>query len=202
VGRQKNGERGEGHARNAQQELAARIVMSDCDVEDANDNVQMLSNRKHPLILIKLQRDRQRVHVAEEMEQEALINRKLSNLSPAKDAAPSFHGFSTPIGVALLCLGREGIDFDDIGLENMSMQLKLSAIDSLQALSAVGILHGDLALRNIVQSRACINYLPWLYICYSSKLLQNCIRWSRSMSANALQHIQLYHGGRQARLHF
>jgi hypothetical protein len=135
--------------------LAERILMSDCEVEGANDNVQLLANRKYPGILIKLQRYRERVHVAQEMKQEVLVYRKLlsSNTFVAKNAIPSFHGFSTHTGVPMLCIGREGEDFDDIGIENLSMPLKLSAVKSFQAVSDAGILHGDLALRNIVQSR-------------------------------------------------
>jgi RIO-like serine/threonine protein kinase len=121
--------------------------MSDCDIEGHNDNVQLLSNKKYPWLFIKLERDPQCAHVAEEMEHEAFIYKKLSSSRAAQGAVPSFR-FSKHIGVA-----REGVDFDDIGIENIPLQLKLSAIESLQAVSAVGILHGDLALRNIVQSR-------------------------------------------------
>ena len=46
-----------------------------------------------------------------------------------------------------------GANFEDMGLENISNDLKLSAIESLDKLSSLGILHGDLALRNIVVSR-------------------------------------------------
>jgi hypothetical protein len=106
------------------------MLMSDCDIEGHNVNVQLLSNKRYPWLLIKLQRDPQRVHLAEEMEHEAFIHRKLSSLRAAQGAVPSFHGFSNHIDVTMLCLGREGMDFDDIGIENVSLQLKLSAIES------------------------------------------------------------------------
>jgi tRNA A-37 threonylcarbamoyl transferase component Bud32 len=55
--------------------------------------------------------------------------------------------------VPLLCLGLEGLDFEDIGVENLSHELKVSAVESLQLLSQAGLLRHDLALRNIVQSK-------------------------------------------------
>jgi tRNA A-37 threonylcarbamoyl transferase component Bud32 len=47
----------------------------------------------------------------------------------------------------------EGTDFDDMGIENLSEELKMSAVKSLRRLSQSGLLHNDVALRNIVQSR-------------------------------------------------
>ena len=137
-------------------DVANQILMHDCQVEDANENVQLLSNKKYPEMLIKLQRYREHTHVTQEMEQEALIYRKLLSMTDSSsvwDAIPAFHGFSKHVGVAMICLSREGDDFEDIGLENLSVPLKRSAIQSMKALSRVGILHGDIALRNIVQSR-------------------------------------------------
>ena len=40
----------------------------------------------------------------------------------------------------------------DIGTENISRQLKLSSVWSFYAVSNTGTIHGDMALRNIVQS--------------------------------------------------
>ena len=40
-----------------------------------------------------------------------------------------------------------------IGLENISQELKLSAVHSVRLLSEAGVLHNDLELRNIVQSK-------------------------------------------------
>ena len=53
----------------------------------------------------------------------------------------------------MLCLEFEGEDFDDIGEGNLPVALKLSAVDAIQRISQTGVLHGDLALRNIVRSK-------------------------------------------------
>ena len=45
-------------------------------------------------------------------------------------------------------------DFDDIGLDNLSDQLKRSAVRAVKVISEAGILHNDLELRNFVQSAA------------------------------------------------
>ena len=55
----------------------------------------------------------------------------------------------------MVFLSMEGSNFDDIGLENLSLELKSSAVDCLQRLSAIGVLHNDIALRNIVQDSTC-----------------------------------------------
>ena len=66
---------------------------------------------------------------------------------------PCYYGYSTHLGVSMLCLSMEGSDFDDLGIENLPEELKMAAMESLQQLSQSGLLHNDLALRNIVQSR-------------------------------------------------
>ena len=154
-GGERTGTKKSARGNSTQGELVEHVLMGDCEVEDSNDNVQLLSNRKYPEVIVKLQRYRECLHVAEEMEQEAMVYRNLtcSRSFIATNATPSFHGFCTRDGVAMLCLGREGDDFDDIGIENISMPLKLSAVRSLQAVSDAGILHGDVALRNVVQSK-------------------------------------------------
>ena len=91
--------------------------MWDCDLVDRTDNVKLVSSKKDPSVLIKMQADPTRKHVAEEMENEAAIYEVLSRNLDVKDAIPSFHGFSTHLGVAMLCTGREGLDFEDIGAE-------------------------------------------------------------------------------------
>ena len=58
------------------------------------------------------------------------------------------------VGVGMICIGREMDDFEDIGIENLSEELKLSAVRAASLLSDAGVLHNDLELRNIVQSRA------------------------------------------------
>jgi hypothetical protein len=69
-----------------------------------------------------------------------------------------FHGFSTHLGVPLLCLALEGPDSEDIGVENLPHELKVSAVESLQLLSQAGLLHHDLALRNIAQPQTSQDY--------------------------------------------
>ena len=53
----------------------------------------------------------------------------------------------------MTCMGREMDDLDDIGLDNASDALKHSAVRAVQLLSNAGVLHNDLELYNIVQSR-------------------------------------------------
>ena len=64
-----------------------------------------------------------------------------------------FFGYNTRLGVAMTCLGLEGDDLDDLGVENVSDELKLSAVRAVELLSNAGVLHNDLDLRNIVQCR-------------------------------------------------
>lgn len=141
------------NAKNKSADLAASVCLWDCTLVDVTDTVQLLSTRKDPTILIKLQRNPRVQHVADEMQREASIYKALSKKEDMKDVVPSFHGYSTHLGVSLLCVGMEGSDFEDIGLANLSQELKVSAVESLQQLSAAGLLHNDIALRNIVQSK-------------------------------------------------
>jgi hypothetical protein len=124
--------------------------MRDYKIVDMTENVKILSTNKDPSMLIKMQRDPRVKDVAEEMEHEAAIYKaiynELSEKAYAKNAIPEFHGFSTHLGSALLCVGKEGPDFEDIGVENLSHELKMSAV------SQAGLVHHDLALRNIFQS--------------------------------------------------
>lgn len=89
-----------------------------------------------------------------ELENEAAVYGHMLANKVDPGAIPAFFGCSDHVGVPLLCLGMEGSSFDDIGLSNLTLSLKESAVQALQAISNVGVLHGDLALRNIVQSRA------------------------------------------------
>lgn len=57
------------------------------------------------------------------------------------------------MGVSLLCTAQEGSDFEDIGVENLSDDLKVSAVECLYTLSKAGLLHNDIALQNVVQCR-------------------------------------------------
>lgn len=133
-------------------ESASNVFMWDCKVIGGSENIKILSSRKDPSLMIKMQKDPTRKHVAEEMENEATVYKRLSRNKDVRAAIPSFHGFSNHLGVALLCTKREGPDFEHIGVENLGQELKLSAVESLQLLSQAGVVHHDLELRNIVQS--------------------------------------------------
>jgi hypothetical protein len=122
------------------EEFAPNVFMWDCElVED-------------PSVLVKMQRDPTKMHVAEEMENEASVYKVLSRNTEVGEVLPSFRGFSNHLGVAMLCTGREGLDFEEIGVENLSQELKFSAVDCLQLLILSGVVHHDLELRNSVQS--------------------------------------------------
>ena len=87
------------------------------------------------------------------MRREAEIYEILSASEELQCAIPAYYGYSDHLGVAMVCLGMEGPDLDDLGIENLSEELKLSALESLRQLNQAGLLHNDLELRNIVQSR-------------------------------------------------
>lgn len=133
--------------------FASGIFMWDCKILDFNENVKLLSNRKYPSVLIKIPHKPEAKHVIEEIENEAAIYCKLSENPNVNNAIAKFYGFSTHLGIPLLCISKEGPDFEDIGVENLSRELKESAVDSLCILSEAGLLHNDLDLRNIVQSK-------------------------------------------------
>ena len=117
------------------------------------DNVKLFSCKKYPFVLLKMQRDPRDSHVAEEMVWEAKVYGELSKNADVANAVPVFYGFSTHLGVPLPCVSAEGPSFADIGFEHLSRELKMSAMQSLQLLSQAGLVHNDLALRNIVQSK-------------------------------------------------
>jgi uncharacterized membrane protein YgcG len=87
-----------------------------------------------------------------EMERETEIYMLLVR-SGCSDVAPHFIGFGKISCADCLCVEAEGDSFEDIGLENISSDLKHSAVAALERISECGILHGDLAMRNIVRSR-------------------------------------------------
>lgn len=115
-------------------------------------NTKILLKKSDPSVLIKIPHHTHAGDVAKEIEKEAAIYRKLAGNSEVQDAIPRFYGFSTHLGVPMLCIGREGPDFEDIGVENLSDALKESAVQCLRRLGRAGVVHHDLALRNIVQS--------------------------------------------------
>jgi len=133
--------------------LVREIHMWDCTLIDVTDTVQLLTPTTRPSMLIKLQRDPRAFHVASEMQREATIYESMYKRGDVAEIIPQYFGYSTHLGVSMLILGMEGSSFDDIGLENLPLELKLSAVECLRRLSAIGILHNDIALRNIVQDR-------------------------------------------------
>ena len=132
--------------------IAAALHLSDCNLYDATETVQLFTTTRDPSVLVKLQRDPQLTHVGSEMENEAAMYKALAKRGLG-NAIPRFFGFSKHLGVAMSCLSKEMDNFDDIGVENLSRSLKESALQCVTALSSAGVLHNDVALRNFVQSR-------------------------------------------------
>ena len=133
--------------------VAKNINLWECDLVNVTDNVKLLVSNNFPDVLIKLQRNPSAKHVGLEMEREANIYKQLCKEKSTKNAIAKFYGYSRHLGVAILCTDKQGADFEDIGVENLSLELKLSAVESLRVLSHAGLVHNDLALRNIVQSK-------------------------------------------------
>ncbi|KAL3912559.1 MAG: hypothetical protein SGILL_006832 [Bacillariaceae sp.] len=134
--------------------VAATLLPWDCEVYDSTGNVLLMTTRKNPSLLVKLQRASRMRHVADEMANEATVYTALAENEAVQCGIPNFFGYSTHLGVGMICIGREMDDFEDIGIENLSKELKLSAVRAASLLSDAGVLHNDLELRNIVQSRA------------------------------------------------
>jgi predicted Ser/Thr protein kinase len=144
---------GIGHAVAEGKNLAASLYPWECDVYDFTDSVLLLTTRKDPTVIVKLQSDPRMKHVADGMANEAAIYEALEGNEAAKEVIPCFRGHSTHLGVAMTCVEKELDDFDDIGLVNLSGKLKRSAIRAVEVLSEAGVLHNDIELRNIVKSK-------------------------------------------------
>jgi predicted Ser/Thr protein kinase len=132
---------------------ASTIRLWECCLFDSTDTVHLLTTKQNPSVLVKLQRDPHKQHIAHDMAREAEVYMALSGNKTVQPFIPRFFGHSTHLGVALTCIEKELDDFDDIGLENLSETVKQSAICSVLALSSVGVLHNDIALRNFVVSK-------------------------------------------------
>lgn len=104
------------------QNLASNLYPWDCEIYDAIDNIQLLSMKKYPGVLVKLQRDPRKNHVATEMEHEARIYAALESNALVQEVIPRFHGHSTHLGVAMTCIEQELDDFDDIGPQAIGCQ--------------------------------------------------------------------------------
>mmetsp|Transcript_13926 Transcript_13926/g.16095 ORF Transcript_13926/g.16095 Transcript_13926/m.16095 type:complete len:514 (-) Transcript_13926:343-1884(-) len=133
--------------------LALDLYPSDCQVFDATSSILLLTSCKYPFVLLKLQKNPQARHIEEHLSNEASMYAALEGNAAVQEVIPRFYGHSTHLGVAMSCLEKEGDDLEDIGLEQVSAALKLSAVYAVRVLSEAGVLHNDLALRNIVQSK-------------------------------------------------
>lgn len=142
-----------GNASPKGENLAASLSLSDCTLFDATNNVLLMTTSKYPSVLVKMQQNPRKRHVADEMAHEAEVYAALADSEAVQEAIVAFHGHSSHLGVAMTCVGWEMDDLDDIGLENVSEALKHSAVRAVGLLSDAGVLHNDLELRNIVQSR-------------------------------------------------
>lgn len=132
--------------------IAGLLEATDCEVYDVATNVSLLATPLYPNVLIKMQK-RGLHHVVSEMEREAKMYVQLQENEKVARVIPTFFGFSKHWGVPILCLEKEGDDFDDLGLQNLSLVVRQSALSAVQVLSDAGVLHNDLALRNFVVAR-------------------------------------------------
>eukprot|EP00978_Attheya_sp_CCMP212_P022397 scaffold66822_cov62-Attheya_sp.AAC.2 len=144
---------GTGRAVAGGKNLVASLYPWECHVYDFTDSVLLLTTRKDPTVIVKLQSDPRMKHAADDMANEAAIYDALEGNEAAKEVIPCFRGHSTHLGVAMTCVEKELDDFDDIGLENLSDVLKRSAVRAIAVLSEAGVLHNDIELRNIVKSK-------------------------------------------------
>ena len=107
-------------------------------------------------------RDPRMVEQAEELRHESRMYEFLRRSAAGAQAVPEYFGFSDHCGVPLLCVAAEGDDFEDIGLDNIPHSLKRSAVAALKRISDCGVLHGDVALRNIVRSAQNPNHAKFI----------------------------------------
>jgi hypothetical protein len=133
--------------------LAVVLSLCDCILVDVTDTILLYETLVDPSVLVKLQQNPSMTHVIDEMENEAKMYEAIKGKADLVEFLPRFRGYSTHMGVAMTCIERESDDFDDIGRDNLSEELKQSAVLGVQALSQAGILHNDLELRNIVRSK-------------------------------------------------
>jgi tRNA A-37 threonylcarbamoyl transferase component Bud32 len=139
---------------------ASHIQLSECILLNTTAFVKILVT-KCGRGIVKMVRDPRMLDQVAELRHEALIYGMLQS-SACAGVVPDFYGSSEHFGVPLLCMAAEGDDFEDVGLENLSPRLKLSAVAALQRISGCGVLHGDVALRNIVRSRQCQDHAMFI----------------------------------------
>jgi hypothetical protein len=91
--------------------------------------------------------------LVDEMKCEAAVYAIIS--SKCADVAPRFIGYGTIAYAPSLAVEFEGASFEELGLENVSRELRLSAMAQLHTLhEQAAVLHGDVRLGNIVCARA------------------------------------------------
>jgi predicted Ser/Thr protein kinase len=132
---------------------ASDVELWHCNLLDALTGVKILSTRCGSRF-VKMVRERRMTRAVAEMEREAATYEFVQEQDPNSDAVPAFFGMSDHPGVPLILLSMEGPSFEEIRLENLSNELKKSAVESLRCLATMGILHGDIALRNVVQGKS------------------------------------------------
>lgn len=99
------------------------------------------------------QRFAEHKELVKEMENEQAIYWHLATQG-CSSVAPRFIGFGLVDFATCLCVEREGPSFEELGLENVSLALRRSALAQLRRLHAHGqVEHGDLRLGNVVCSR-------------------------------------------------
>ena len=151
--RRKQGEKADGKWLCEGTNMATSLPQWEWDVFDYTDRVLLLTTKKDPTIIAKMQCNPREHHVGSEMANEAAILEALKDNSVAKEVIPRFYGHSRRWGVSVSYFGKELDDFDDIGPNNLSDELKFSAVRAVEVLSEAGILHNDIELRNFVQSK-------------------------------------------------
>lgn len=123
------------------------IQLEDCDLLMTSKYMKLLATPCGRGVL-KMVRDTHRMKDAvRELENEVAVYRHLQ--AQKCTGVPVFYGCSDRLG---LCVERGESDFEDIGIENISSDLKQSAMQVMGELSRCGVLHGDVALRNFVRS--------------------------------------------------
>lgn len=128
------------------------LKLSECQLIMDLDNCKIMLTKCGRGIVKMVPAKRKLAQQALAMRHEAHVYQELQNTVCAR-FIPTFYGFDESLGVPILCVGAEDDDFEDIGLENLPLKLRLSAMEGIRALSACGWCHGDLELRNIVRAR-------------------------------------------------
>jgi tRNA A-37 threonylcarbamoyl transferase component Bud32 len=131
---------------------ASDVRLECCELLFQSDYVTLLGTPCGRAV-VKYVRDPRMTENVRELRREAAMYELLCKTA-CEDVIPSFRGLDETRGIPIICISAEGEDFEDIGLENLDPELKRSALAAVRAFSECGFFHGDLALRNIVQSKS------------------------------------------------